>query len=76
MARLMHAATRRVGGYGTYSVQKLLDGYISVSTGFLVATCNETVKKLTSWMLLTSLLTSLQGPHLMDYTLKGLLLGT
>ena len=40
--------------YGTYSVQKLLDGYISVDTGFLVATCNKIVKKLTSWMLLTS----------------------
>ena len=34
-------------------MQKLLDGYISVDTGFLVATCNETGKKLTSWMFLT-----------------------
>ena len=68
--------TKILRGYGTYSVQKLLNGYISVDTGFLVATCNKPVKKLTSWMWLTSFLHWLQGIHLMDYTLKGLLLGT
>ena len=57
-------------------MQKSMDGYIPVDTGFLVATCNETVTKLTSWMLLTSLFKWVRGLPSMDYTLKGLLLGT
>ena len=50
VAMIMFTVYFQVGGsYGTYTVQKLIKGYITVVAGFLVASRKKGAKVIASW---------------------------